>query len=310
MRAHLLLFACLTLLPAAARAEIALAPLRQVITPEAPVAVYEISNPSRRIVDGHVAWLDLTATEIGYRSAEPSERAARSAAPYLTVWPASFRLEPGARTTITVRLRAGATPPAGERRSHLLIETAAARTPLRRTSGALEVDIDIGVTTPVLLRSGSAPAAARLGDTRLLRTADGLLELETHVHPESEISAYGRMEVWMASAAARGRVEGRSERRAADSGAAPLRRIAVAENIAAYPEALRRRVVIPLGVASLPGGLMELRYVGAAEFSGVTFAIRRFEIEPARAPAGLGPQRKPEGSARDSLSPANPATAQ
>lgn len=246
-----------------AGAEIALSPLRQVITPKTPVAVYEVSNPSRRIVDGRVSWIDLVATETGYRPAEPEERTARSAAPYLAVWPAAFRLEPGARALITVKVRAGAEIPRGERRSHLLIETAAARTPLRRAGGRLEVDIDVGVSTPVILRAGPQRAAAHFGDTRLLRDADGLLELETHVAAESAATPYGRIDIYMEEA-----------------GAAQPRKIASLENVAAYVEAPQRRATVPLGTRALPAGVMEIRFVGAAEYEGALFATRRFEIAP------------------------------
>lgn len=251
----------------AAHAEMTLSPLRQVITPQSPMAVYQVANPSRRIVDGRVSWIDLVATETGYRTASPAERSAASAAPYLVVYPASFRLEPGGRALITVRVKEGATIPRGERRSHLLIETAAARTPLRRAGGRLEVDIDVGISTPVILRAGPVRAAAHFGDTRLLRNGDGLLELETHVAADDATTPYGRIEVFME-----------------DAGRSAARRIAVLDNVAAYVDAPRRRALVPLGTASLPGGIMELRYQGAAEFDGVLFATRRFEIAPPSRP--------------------------
>jgi hypothetical protein len=263
MRRFLLAAVAAGLAATGARAEIALAPLRQVITPQSPVAVYQVSNPSRRIVDGRIGWVDLVATETGYRPAAPEERSVRSAAPYLVFWPAAFRLEPGGRTLITVKLRDGATVPRGERRSHLLIETAAARTPLRRAGGRLEVDIDVGISTPVLLRAGPQRAAAHFEDTRLLRAADGLLELETHLAADSAMTPYGRVDIYMV-----------------ESGESRPRRIAGLDNVAAYVDTPRRRVIVPLGTAALPAGIMEIRYVGGAEFAGAQFATRRFEIAP------------------------------
>jgi hypothetical protein len=245
-------------------AEIALSPLRQVITPSAPVATYEVSNPSTRTVEGRVSWLDLTATETGYAPAAPEERTARSAAPYLTLWPASFRLEPGASAKIFVKLKNGGAAPKGERRSHLLIETEAVRTPLRKIGGSLELDIGLGVSTPVILRVGPPRAAAHFGDTRLLRGSDGLLELETHLHPDGPSTAYGRIEALVVGA------DGVKTR------------FGLVENVAVYPEATRRRFVLPLKVDALPAGVMELRFDGRAEFEGVRFASRSFEIAAAR----------------------------
>lgn len=256
----------LTTLAHAEGAEIALSPLRQVITPAAPIATYQVSNPSSRMIEARVSWLDLRATETGYERATPDERARSSAAPYLALWPATFRLEPGGRATITVRLRRGAHIPGGERRSHLLIETAAARTPLRQAGGSLELDIDLGVSTPILLRNGPARAAAHIGDTRLLRAEDGRLELETHLHPDTPATAYGRLIARMSGAGQAATQVGRLD------------------NVAVYPEASRRRFVLPLNATALPSGTLELSFEGGAEFEGTLFASRSFEIAPAPGP--------------------------
>lgn len=247
-----------------ASAEIGIMPLRQVLTENSRVATYRISNPSRRIVDGRVSWMDLAATETGYAQADAETRARLSAAPYIKVWPAFFRLEPGASTTITLTLRDGALP-AGERRSHLVIETAAARTPLRKAGGGnLEVDIGLGVSTPVIVRSGKGAATAKIGETKLLRAPDGLLELETVIEPTGKFSAYGAIEVLLTG-----------------SGGGPqtIRRI---DNIAAYTDARARRVSVPLGVDQLPAGVLEIRFVGAAEYDGEVFATRAFELAAPR----------------------------
>ena len=254
-----------TLLGGGAWAEIGLTPLRQVLDEETRVVTYRVSNPSQRIVEGRVSWADLTATERGYAQATIEAREKMSAAPYLKVWPAHFRLQPGANTTITVALRDGAVLPDGERRSHLVIETSAARTPLRKAGGNLEADIGIGVSTPVILRSGAGEAAAKIGETRLLRTPEGLLEIETHVEPQGEFSAYGRIDVLLT--------------RAGDQTARPtlLTRL---DNVAAYVDAPRRRASLPLTVDHLPAGTLEIRYVGGAEYDGKTFARRAFELAP------------------------------
>lgn len=250
---------------AAAQAEISIMPLRQVLTDQTRVVTYRVSNPSRRIVDGRVSWIDLAATETGYAAAGAAAREKLSAAPYIRVWPAFFRLEPGASTTITLTLRDGALP-AGERRSHLVIETAAVRTPLRKAGGGnLEVDIGLGVSTPVIIRSGKGSASAKIGETKLLRTPEGLLELETMVEPTGKFSAYGAIEVAL--------TETGGER------AKIIKRI---DNIAAYTDARERRVSAPLGVDQLPAGILEVRFVGSAEYEGETFATRAFELTPPR----------------------------
>lgn len=257
----------LLLLAGGASAEIGLTPLRQVLDEKTRLVTYRVSNPSPRIVDGRVSWADLTATERGYVAASAEARQRLSAAPYLKVWPASFRLEPGADTTITVALRDGVTLPDGERRSHLVIETSAARTPLRKAGGNLEADIGVGVSTPVIVRAGAGNAAAKIGETRLLRTPEGLLELETYIEPQGAFSAYGRIEVLLTSA---GEAQARP---------ALLRSV---DNVAGYIDAPRRQVSVPLNVQRLPAGFLEIRYMGRGEFEGVTFARRAFELAPPR----------------------------
>ncbi len=258
MRAALLIVLWLVAsLPA--RAEIALTPLRQVVTEKSRTVTYRLSNPSRRIVEGRVSWIDMEATETGYVPASAETRARLSAAPYLTVWPAFFKLEPGASATITVAARG--TIPDGERRSHLLIETGAARTPLRR-AGGLELDIGLGVSTPVVLRGGAGEARARIGETRLLRDRNGLLELSTALIPEGDYSAYGKLTARLLSQHG------------------DMIDLAAIDNAAAWKDAQQRRFSLPLNVNYLPPGVLEIVYAGRGEFEGQVFATRSFEVAP------------------------------
>jgi type IV secretory pathway protease TraF len=255
------LLAAAVALCAAAKAEIVVSPLRQVVTRQQPVAVYEISNVSNRIIDGRVGWMDLSAVETGYAPASPAARAALSAAPYLVVSPARFRLEPGNRTKITVQLKKGASIPTGERRSHLLVETTPVRTPLRRTGGGLEVDVGLGVSTPVILRSGLTAPAVSFTQTRLVRDTEGMLELQTTLSRTGNYSSFGRLEAVMTS-------EGKT------------RTIAEIDNVAVHVDAASRRLTLSLGEAVLPPGELLLTYVGEAEFDGRVFAEKKFEIAP------------------------------
>lgn len=250
--------------PLPARADIELSPLRQVLTAETREATFSVSNPSTRILDGRVTWIDMTATETGYAPADAAMRTRLSAAPYLTLSPAHFRLEPGARIEIKVRLKDGSTPPPGERRSHLLIETAAARTPIRKAGNhGLEVDIGVGVSAPVLLR-GSGRAAAAIGETKLLRDSDGMLLISTSIVPKGAHSTYGRMTALFKPEGSNG----------------PAKVLGVRDNVAGFPDADLRRVEIPFGFFSLGPGELTLRYDGAAEFEGRVFDMREFDIAP------------------------------
>jgi hypothetical protein len=265
MRKTLLLsIVALLAAPFGVAAEIVVTPLRQVIDETRKDARYEIVNPSNRIIVARVRWTDLSAVPSGYESAKPEARTALSAAPYLVVSPSTIRLEPGARAEIRVRLKNGVALPQGERRSHLLIETEAARTPIRKAGGGLEVDIGVGLSTPVMVRGG-AVAAPRLsfGATRLVRMDDGQLALETSLSRTGAYSAFGRLEAEIAEAGA------------------PPRKIGSLANVAVYHDARERIVKLPLGAAVLPAGTLSVRYIGAAEYEGRVFATKTFEIEAA-----------------------------
>ncbi len=238
-----------------------LAPLRQVLSIEHPSAQFTISNPSDRIMDARVSWVDLAATEAGYAPAAPALREKLSAAPWLVVSPATFRLKPGARQLITVRIKNGAAPPKGERRSHLLIETEASRTPIRKASTGLQVDIGLGMSAPVILRNGGK-ASAKITDVKLLRDDEGLLMLETSIKPSGDWSTYGRMVVTFTPKGGEKELLG------------------VRENVAGFTDAQTRRVTIPFGFLSLGAGELKVAYEGAAEFEGAIFDQRAFDVAP------------------------------
>ncbi len=246
-----------------ARADIELNPLRQVLTNTTRVATFTLSNPSARIIDGRVTWVDLSATQTGYAPANAQTRAGLSAAPYLTLTPAQFRLEPGARIEVTVRLKDGVRPPPGERRSHLLVETSAARTLIRKANAGLQADIAVGVSVPVLLR-GRGRGAAALSEIKLLRDTEGMLLISSAIVPSGAHSTYGRLTATFLSA---------------ESGAKP-EFLGVRDNVAGYPDAPHRLVEIPFGFFSLGAGELTLRYEGGGEYSGRVFDERTFTIAP------------------------------
>lgn len=249
-----------------AQADMMLSPLRQVITAQTPSVSFDISNPSDRMLDGSISWIDLTATETGYARASVEARPALSAAPYLVISPAQFRLEPGGHVKINVRLKDGAVIPEGERRSHLLVETAAARTRIRKAgnNSGLQVDIGLGVSAPVILRSSGGDAEAKIGETKLVRDKNGLLSLETSIIPGGARSSFGRIAVFFE----------------ADNGNDGKRRLGVIENVAGFLDAPSRKVETPLGFGSLEAGELTVRYEGAAEYDGRVFDSRSFEVAP------------------------------
>ena len=247
--------------PQFAQAELQVSPLRQVITETSPRAVYEISNPSARTITAEISWVDLHALESGYEAASPHLRKRLSAAPYLVVSPTFFYLEPGARREVVVSLKDAASPPKNERRSHLLIETHASRTPLRKVGG-MPLDINVGLSTPVILRDRHRQTDAEIQSARLTRNADGLLDLETLLTLDGRASAFGRLRVLL------------------EESGGEVSELARIENVAVFTDAEHRKIVAPLNKRHLPRGVLSILFEGAAEYEGEVFHRRDFEVGP------------------------------
>ncbi len=262
LRRALLVLALQWLTLGQAAAEIIISPLRQVITPQAPLAVFEISNPADRIIDVKTDWIDMRALAEGYAIASPDERRTLSAAPYLTVSPAFVRLEPGERATVTIKLQPGVAPPPGERRSHLLFTSDVQRTPVKK-AGGLQADIGLGVSAPVILRRGRTDVEANFFNTALVRDEDGDLVLETHVERRGAHSTFGRLVADFAPA----------------NDYAPLSAWPkVIDNATIHVDAPPQNFALPLNIEALPTGRLTLRYEGRAEYAGIVFAEKVFEI--------------------------------
>lgn len=263
MRTALISLFVALLAAAPAAADMAVSPLRHVLDNERREVRFVVSNPTPRILEGRASWIDLSATPTGYENAASAARSDLSAAPWFTLRPSHFRLEPGARVDIVIALRSDAKPPKGERRSHLLIETAATRTLMRKAGNSgLQVDIDAGVSVPVILR-GKGKAGADIAETKLLRDSEGLLLLSTAITPKGAHSTFGRLVAIFEPGAG-----------------GPKKSLAMRENVAGYPDADRRLYELPLGFFTLGAGQLTLRYEGSAEFAGRVFDERKFEIAP------------------------------
>ena len=245
-------------------AELSISPLRQVIDSKNREVSFEVSNPSSRTVDIRANWIDLKATKFGYAPAEQDQRSRLSAAPYLIVEPARFRLQPGDRRHVTIKLRPGAKTDQKERRSHLLLTTEAQREPLIKTSG-LQADIGLGVSVPVILRNRRLRAKAAISEAALTRDEIGNLQLEAEISRKSAVSPYGRLEVDFVSQTG-AKVDG-----------IPTVKL---ENVAVHFDIQSQVFEIPLKVEQFPPGVLTLRYIGSSEYEGREFASKKFEILP------------------------------
>ena len=263
-------------LTATAAAHILVTPLRVVVTETGREAVVEIRNQSDRLLDISLSWIELSVSPAGaYSPATPDAIQTGSASPFLSVTPRRAVIAPDETIRAIIRLEAPEAP-AGERRSHLLIETAAPETTVRNASiASVPLDMSLGVSIPVLLRGrGRAPSAV-IETAFFKRRATGELVLAAAVARDGDYSAFGAFRaLWRPTEASL------TEGEAADGETAVLGEI---ENFAVYAETPLRRVELPLGRDELDGGVLELVYEGRGEYAGRVFARRLFTIEPEQA---------------------------
>ena len=248
---------CALLAPMSVAAEMTISPTRTLISATNPTAIIEVSNPSDRIVDINIDWLDLWATKDGYRVATPAERETLSAAPFLVLSPPTLRLEPGTRGQVTITLRDGLPDLKEERRSHLLFSSNAVRTQLRKTGG-LEVDAQLQISTPVILRTRDTTPKVKISTTKLLRNEDGLLSLDITLSAKGNSSAIGMLTVEQ-----------------------PDTKPITIDNLAIYTDEGKRRVVVPLGKSALERSSITVLYSGIAEQNGALLATKKFSVTPA-----------------------------
>lgn len=259
------LFAVLLGAAAPARAHILVSPLRVVLTNEMRETVVEIRNQSDRLLDISLSWIELSVSDAGaYGPATRAEIEANSASPFLSVEPRRALIAPDEAIFAVIRLDADIIP-AGERRSHLLIETAAPETTVRNASVAsVPLDMSLGVSIPAILRGAGAAPSASIAEAAFKRRATGELVLSLTLTRGGDYSAFGALRaLWRPSGA----------------GAAPPETLGAIENFAIYAERDRRRIELPLGRDELGDGVLEILYEGRGEYEGREFARRRFAVE-------------------------------
>lgn len=239
-------------------------PLRGVISPDAQQQTFTISNPSEHTRDITVSWLELSAQANGtYEPTAPALVAGRNASSYLTVTPARFVLLPGTTQTVTVRLSGEKPFPKRERRSHLLVRSSPAPHLLKRTTGKLPVDMVTGVSVPVFVTDDTSLGHVTIHKVGLSRLMDGGLSATVELERTGTTTVYGAV-----------RVVGRLTPESAPQ------TLVVRENVAVFSETPERNVTIPLGLATLPAGQLEVIFEGRGKHRGKTLARRIFNVGP------------------------------
>ncbi len=270
---HCVTLACLYTILAApiAHAGITIAPLRGIVSQDHQQLTFTISNPSQRLMDARISLIDLQATEEGYETPTISARRKISAAPWLTVSPVTFSLEPGSRQEVLVTLRKDIAIPNREKRSHLYVETGPSRAKIHRISTmgestGLGLDARLAISVPIILRGNNIQRQSgnvRFNNTKLVRDKAGLIELETTLMAtDLPISLNGTISI-----------EHKPN--------TPVKEeliFAPIKNVPLYTDVKKRKISIPLNSATLKKATITLTYTDTDEFQGLKLASKTFEI--------------------------------
>jgi hypothetical protein len=252
-----LLAALLVLLPGANRAaaQLMVFPTRMVLENNQRAGQLEIVNNSAKTVTYRITLVNRRMDENGKflpaETAGPGELFADS---MLSYSPRRVTLAAGAGQVIRIMARRPADLAAGEYRSHLLFSEQAE--PTSRSSvqppaeGAAEIGVAltalVGVSIPVILRSGETSATVALGNLGLIKAAAGQpASLAVDLQRSGSQSCYGDLTVSFTPA-----------------GGAPLE-IGRANGVAVYTPNALRHVKIPLNPpagAVLANGTVSVSY--------------------------------------------------
>lgn len=237
-----------------------ISPLEIVISPANQEAQVTISGTREQTTQIDLAWVELIPLlDGGYRESALSEQ---SASPCMVVSPASFRLAPGERREVNLRLRdpaclSGTT----ERRSHLLVTQRVAPSPVRKVATGLPIDMVTSASIPVFLRPAVPSGSVRIEDFSLVRMTDGGLAAQALLASEGAATQSLDLEVT-----------------APVQPGGQARPVARLNDLRVFADLGQRRVTLPLGFASLPEGQLEV----ALRREGRVVARRVFRVEPAQ----------------------------
>ncbi len=180
-------------------ANVLVTPTRIVLTDDSPNATYTAVNRSQDTKIVTVEWRQLQMLPSG-RLERVDNNAPGSASGLVSVSPQRMRLGPGERQLIRVRRRAIPDLPQGEYISHLtFVPRSAPKEPSSNDdeseSGTLGLDLQVNlvISTPVIVRRGTVQASANLSVAGLSQDPAGF---SVSIKRTGLASTYGNIEIY------------------------------------------------------------------------------------------------------------------
>lgn len=249
----LLAFLFLVTIPATARADLTIAPLRVTFQDRDRTAEIVLINTSDTKNTYRVGWMHNRQMENGrYETIDTPLNPDYNPEDMIIFSPRQVTIPPGGRQKIRMSLRRPPEMPDGEYRAHLRFQKLADRDAQNGdnndTNGmAMSLFVNLGFSIPVMVRQGAYDGDARIDNVRLLPASPdtgGTPQLSMTLRRTGKNSTVGRVIVYWVSPAGEETLIGR------------------ANNVVIYPERDVRTLDVPLKVLQIQGGSLKIVYQG------------------------------------------------
>ncbi|MGQ7846778.1 fimbrial biogenesis chaperone [Granulosicoccus sp. 3-233] len=255
-----------------ATADMLISPTRVLMNNDNTSATMVLRNPSDGPRTYRLSWEDKRASEDGgYKPISENEEWS-SAKDMVRFSPRQITVGPGENQTVRFNWRPPAELPAGEYRSHLLLQVIPDVSEPNATfesSGpqegvGVQVFMQMSFSIPVVVRHDTDTPMVSIKTVKAVPAKGGeRVGLELTLNREGNASSYGKVSVEM--------------QRDANS---PVEQIGHYGELSIYHEVDQRTLTIPLRDARIPeGALVRVAYEGLNEYEGVLWAEQVFQTK-------------------------------
>lgn len=260
--------------PAAARADMLISPLRIVFDDRDRYADVQLVNTGKMITTYRMQWQYFKMNDQGnYDIVSAPPEGQFDPGKSIVMTPRQITLQPGERQTVRLALRRPPDLPAGEYRAHLQFEVVSQIDPSPQAAAApgqneiaVGVQMHIGYSIPVIVRSGGYDAMAQIQGIELKREGpDNGLVLYTDIARSGVHGALGHLYAYFTPAA------GGAERLVGEI-----------QNANIFSEVSQRKLGVRLVDENLGSGKLRVRYEKEEKQAGKSpvFDEKTFPVSP------------------------------
>lgn len=259
-------------LSSTAHADMLVSPVRVLMDDDNRSATLVLRNPSDGSRTYRLSWEDKRAKENGGYTAVSEDEEWPSAKDMVRLSPRQITVGPRENQTVRFSWRPPADLPAGEYRSHVLLEvipdisepTATLGGEIPEDGVGIQVFMQMSFSIPVVVRHDTDTPEVSIGEVKAVPLGDGeQLGLELTFNRAGNASSYGKVSVEM--------------QRDTDS---PVEKIGEFGDLSIFQEIEKRKITVALRDTQIPSGAwVRIAYEGQNEYQGVLWAEKVFQAK-------------------------------